>query len=133
MSAFGAYLRKLRLERGFGLRRFAETINMHASNLSNVEHGRIAPPQNAETLERIARALDVERGSEEWRRLHELAVEGRDALPPDVERFAAETPGIPLLLRTIEDRRLSRNELEALAEHIRSEYRGSEGGSERST
>lgn len=44
------------------------------------------------TLERIARALDVERGSEEWPRLHELAVEDRIALPPDVVRFAAETP-----------------------------------------
>lgn len=133
-SEFGGYLRELRLRSGIGLRKFAETVGMQASNLSSIEHGRVSPPQSAEALERIAEGLGLERGSEEWVRLQELAVAHKpEALAPDLEHFAARTPGVPVLLRTIEDSRLTEEDLRELARHIRQNYRrqgdGPESGS----
>ncbi|MFQ5881772.1 MAG: helix-turn-helix domain-containing protein [Candidatus Methylomirabilales bacterium] len=121
---FGEYLRHSRLKAGYGLRSFAEAIEMQPSNLSNIEHGRIPPPQHPVILDRIADALGLTEGSEERRRLFDLAVaHKKGALPPDVTEFVRRTPGIPVLLRTIEDKRLSRKDLEKLATYIEGHYR----------
>lgn len=121
---FGEYLRETRLRAGYGLRSFAEAIEMQPSNLSNIEHGRIPPPQQSAILDRIADALGLVEGSEERRRLLDLAVaHKKGALPPDVTEFVSRTPGIPILLRTIEDRRLSGKDLERLGSYIERHYR----------
>jgi len=116
---FGEYLRACRLRAGYGLRVFAEAIEMQPSNLSNVEHGRIPPPQDLGTLTRIAEALGFPEGSKERERLFDLAVAAkRQKLPADVAAFAAKTPGIPVILRTIQNRRLSKKEIEDLTQYI---------------
>ncbi len=113
---FGEFLRAQRLRAGFGLRAFAEAAGMQPSNLSNMEHGRIPPPQDRTTLEGLAELLGL--ADDERARLFDLAVAGRDRLPADVAAFAAQTPGIPVLLRTIENRGLKRAELEKLTEYV---------------
>lgn len=129
-SNFGAFIRERRLAAELGLRRFAEMIGMLPSNLSNIEHGRLNPPQDPEMLKRIANALDMQRGTANWARLHDLAVAHKDAaLAPDVAQYAARAPGVPLLLRTIADRRLTEAELEKLAEYIESQYAEPSDGS----
>ena len=116
---FGVYLRERRLKVGYGLRSFAEAIDMQPSNLSNMEHGRAAPPQDLVMLERIADTLGLPEGSGERTQLFDLAVAHKDrALPPDVAHFAARTPGIPVLLRTIENKRLTREDLTKLTDYI---------------
>jgi transcriptional regulator with XRE-family HTH domain len=115
---FGEYLRACRLAAGYGLRTFAEAIDMQPSNLSNIEHGRAAPPQDRTALGRIADTLGL-RGAARHR-LFDLAVAHKPgALPADVAAFAAKTPGVPVLLRTIADRRLTRKDLDDLVEHVR--------------
>lgn len=115
-EAFGEFLRAQRLRAGFGLRTFAEAAGLQPSNLSNIEHGRIPPPQDKATLEGLAELLGLT--GDECGRLFDLAVAGRERLPADVAAFAARTPGIPVLLRTIENRGLSREELEKLAKYV---------------
>ena len=118
-GSFGAYLRECRLKAGYGLRSFAEAIDMQPSNLSNVEHDRGTPPQDPAALATIADTLGLLEGSKERTRLFDLAVAHKQpALPPDVAAFAAKTPGIPVLLRTIENRRLTREDLARLTDHI---------------
>ena len=56
-STFAEYLRACRLEAGYGLRAFAEAIEMQPPNLSNIEHGRANPPQDRTTLTKIADTL----------------------------------------------------------------------------
>jgi transcriptional regulator with XRE-family HTH domain len=126
---FGQFLRRLRLEKGHGLRVFAEKVAMQPSNLSNIELGRLKPPQDPETLAKIAEALGLEPNSGEWNGLHELAVAHKEgALAPDLAAYAGKTPGIPVLLRTIADRRLVAEELEELRDYIESRYaRGGDG------
>ncbi len=116
---FGEYLRACRVKAGLGLRTFAEAAELKPSNLCAVEYGRQRPPQNAQTLSRIADALRLPKGSRERQRLFDLAAKHRPgALPPDVAAFAGRTPGIPVLLRTIENRRLTRQDLERLTEYV---------------
>jgi transcriptional regulator with XRE-family HTH domain len=115
---FGEFLRTNRLKAGLGLRAFAEAAALQPSNLSNMEHGRIAPPQDREILDRIADLLNLPEGSAERATLFDLAVRGRGRLPADVATFAARTPGIPVLLRTIENRGLSEKELARLTKYV---------------
>jgi transcriptional regulator with XRE-family HTH domain len=122
-ETFGEYLRALRLRVGVGLRAFAEAAAMQPSNLSNLEHGRLNPPQDKETLDQLAELLGLETGSPARARLFDLAVAGRDRPPADVAAFAARTPGIPVLLRTIENRGLSEEELRQLTARIRARRR----------
>jgi transcriptional regulator with XRE-family HTH domain len=120
---FGQYLRQLRLKANYGLRNFAIAIEMQPSNLCNIEYGRVAPPQDKETLKRIANTLGVEPGSKEWNILFDLAVKHKEgALPADVAGYASKTPGIPVLLRTIENKKLSREELQDLMDYINRHY-----------
>ena len=119
---FGEYLRACRLKAGFGLRTFAEAAELKPSNLCAVEYGRQPPPQNAQTLSRIADALGLAQGSRERQRLFDLAAKHKPGvLPPDVAAFAGRTPGVPVLLRTIENKRLTRQDLERLTEYVNSQ------------
>ena len=119
---FGEFLRACRLRAGYGLRSFAEAIDMRPSNLSNIEHGRANPPQDRNALTRIADALGL-RGAERHQ-LFDLAVKHKPgALPADVADYAGSNPGIPVLLRTIADRRLTRKDLGALVEHVKEQGR----------
>jgi transcriptional regulator with XRE-family HTH domain len=115
-DTFGPFLRARRLQAGFGLRAFAEAAGLQPSNLSNLEHGRIAPPQDRAILEVLAELLGLE--GDDRARLFDLAVAGRERLPADVAAFAARTPGIPVLLRTIENRGLNRTELEKVTQYV---------------
>jgi len=118
-QSFGEYLRACRLKAGLGLRTFAEAAAMKPSNLCAIEYGRQPPPRSAEALNRIADALGLPRGSRDRQRLCDLAAKHRPgALPPDVAAFAGRTPGIPVLLRTIENKRLTRQDLERLTEYV---------------
>jgi transcriptional regulator with XRE-family HTH domain len=121
---FGTYLRQLRLAAGFGLRAFAQKIEMQPSNLCNMEAGRIAPPQSAETMRRITRALGLEANSEESKRLNNLAVaEKPGTIPPDIAEYVAEQPAIPLLLRSVQGKQLDEQGFRELAAFIESHFR----------
>lgn len=117
-TTFGEFLRAHRLKVGIGLRAFAEAAGLQPSNLSNIEHGRIRPPQDHDILNRIADLLNLSEGSAERATLFDLAIQGRGRLPADVATFAARTPGIPVLLRTIENRGLSQAELARLTKYV---------------
>lgn len=91
---------------------------MQPSNLSNLEHGRLAPPQDKDMLDALVDLLGFDAGSSEHARFFDLAVAGRERLPADVASFAARTPGVPVLLRTIENRGLGKKDLERLTDYV---------------
>ncbi|MGD0267316.1 MAG: helix-turn-helix transcriptional regulator [Candidatus Methylomirabilota bacterium] len=118
-QTFGAYLRGCRLKAGMGLRTFAEAAGMKPSNLSAIEYGRQAAPQSEAVLRRMADALGLPPASEERRRLADLAVKHKPGtLPPDVAAFGGRTAGIPVLLRTIENKRLTKADVKRLTEYV---------------
>lgn len=73
-QSFGSYLRLLRFKAGYGLRTFAEAIEMQPSHYFKVERGRTTPPHDLTLLERIADTLGLSKRSEERVRLFDLAV-----------------------------------------------------------
>jgi transcriptional regulator with XRE-family HTH domain len=115
-NEFGEALKRLRLKAGFGLRRFAEMIEMPAPNLSAIEHGRRNAPDDPAKLREIAVALGLEEGSEEWTGLFDAASR-LDALPADVRHMAGRKM-IPVLLRTIDNRQLDDTEIARLVAEI---------------
>jgi len=120
---FGAMLKKLRVEEAdIGLRAFADLINMKPSNLSNIERGRIPPPANRETIDRIGDALGLPIGDPRRNELFDLAAEAKNRIPVDVAEAIKEQPGIPVLVRTVANKQLSKEKLKELAEYIKKFY-----------
>lgn len=113
-KTFGAYLRQLRLQAGYGLRRFANLIEIKASNLCDIEHGRRSMPK--EYLEPAAEVLRLETESADWVKFFELARRS-DELPADL-RKVAQRRFVPALLRTIDNAQLSDADIKALIEDI---------------
>ena len=121
--SFGKYVRRLRLEKGFGLRAFAEAVGMKPSNLCRLETGRLAPPTSAERIQQIASALGLESESPEFSRLNDLAAKARPgAAAPDVVDYAASQRGVPLLLRTAKGKQLNEEEFRRLATYIEKHF-----------
>jgi uncharacterized protein (DUF362 family) len=113
-ESFGGFLKALRLRGGCGLRRLAELIDMPASNLCDIEHGRRGMPRNY--LEKTAKALGLHNSDGDREKFFELARRS-DELAVDVEKIA-QRDMMPELLRTIDSARLSDKDLADLIEGI---------------
>ena len=111
---WGDFVREKRLSAGYGLRQFASLVGILPSNYNNMEKGRMSPPQGNDRLDQIADVLGMEAGSEDYHMLMDLAVAGKDKLPADVEKYAKENELVPILLRTLENQKLSEEELREL-------------------
>jgi transcriptional regulator with XRE-family HTH domain len=117
---FGPYLRKLRLKAGFGLRRFADRIQMKPSNLCRIEAGRIPPPKDPKAIHKITEALGLEADSSEYVTLNDLASRARPGtIAPDLAEYVTTQSGVPLLLRTARGKHLDAEKLRQLAEYIK--------------
>lgn len=113
-TSFGDYLKELRLKAGFGLRKFANLIEMPASNLSAVEHGRRV--MSDEKLFLAAEVLGLERDTDEWDGLFDLASHA-EVPPADVQQIASRG-FIPALLRTIDNKQLTEDDIQQLIQEI---------------
>jgi transcriptional regulator with XRE-family HTH domain len=89
----GVEIRRLRNEAGFTLRGLAVELEVSAAHLSDIEHNRRRPSD--ELLRKIARAL--RKAGATFAALEHLAT----GLDPDTRDWAASTPGVRKLLRTL--------------------------------
>jgi len=120
---FGAFLKRLRLQSNYGLRRFADLIELKASNLCDIEHNRRGMPKDH--LEPTAVALGLEKGSPDWEKFFELARKG-DELPADVQKIAGRRL-MPALLRTVDNVQLSDEDIRSLIEDIQGRNKANDG------
>ncbi|HEV3260232.1 MAG TPA: helix-turn-helix domain-containing protein [Gemmataceae bacterium] len=118
---FGAFLKEKRLRANFGLRVFAEMVGIQTTNLSSIEHGRRKPPADPPKLREIAETLGLTEGTTEWAEFFDLAHQASRAedLPADV-RHMARRRLVPALLRTIDNRQLSDEEMQKLIADVAS-------------
>lgn len=119
---FGGRLKMLRLEARIGLREFARLINMKPSNFSNIERGKVPPPAGKEILDAICDTLGLEKDSDERSNLFDLAAKDGKRIPADIAQSVKEFRGIPVLVRTIANKRLSEVKLRELTEYIQKHY-----------
>ena len=117
-SHVGELLKRLRLKAGFGLRSFAELVEMKPSNLSAIEHRRRGLPNDSEKLREIADALGLVEGSDEWKEFFDAA-RSPGTLPADIGHLA-DRKLVPALLRTIDNRNLSDDQIQRLIADLQS-------------
>lgn len=120
-ETFGPYLRKLRLERRIGLRAFAKAIGVLPSNLCHIESGIHNAPRNEKLLRRIVKTLKLKAGSAEYEQLFNLSARAGE-LPADVKEYFCEKDlmgELPVMARTIKNKKLTRKDIEKLIEDIK--------------
>lgn len=114
---FRRILKAFRLRAGYGLRQFAELIGDHPSNYAGVESGMRPHWRGEAKLRAVADALGLEEGSRDWDSYF-VAARGGGVLPPDMSHLL-ERESVLILLRTVEERRLTDEELRKVADYVR--------------
>jgi transcriptional regulator with XRE-family HTH domain len=113
---FGEYFKQKRISLGKTLREFCRENELDHGNTSKLERGRLAPPQNKESLHKYASYLRL--NSEELETFEELAEIGNRQIPEylsDSETLAK----LPVFFRTLKGSELSEDKLQTLIEMIK--------------
>ena len=108
LETFGAYIRKLRVEKGIGQRELAEKISVAASYLNDIEKNKRTAPKK-ELLKKISTILEID-----LRILYDLAGSSKNQIAPDIEEYVLENPNVVSFLRTIKENKISNEEIEQL-------------------
>ena len=115
---FGKAFKESRRRTGKTLREFAREHGFDHGNLSKIERGRAKPPRGR-TLDRYLDALGIERESDEWYELHDLASACAGAIPEKIMNDEEVVKKLPVVFRTLARRRPTQEELEELVKIIR--------------
>ncbi|MFH0792431.1 MAG: helix-turn-helix transcriptional regulator [bacterium] len=119
IAMFGDFVRDVRLRKRIGLREFCLKTGRDASNWSKVERALLPPPQDHESLEKIADALGLRKGDSEWSKLFDLAALVRGEIPEDIMQEETLLKSLPLFFRTLRGQKPSEEELKKVLELIR--------------
>jgi transcriptional regulator with XRE-family HTH domain len=118
---FGDFIKQKRLEKELSLREFCKQLNEDASNWSKVERGKLAPPQDEQKLEKIARVLEIEKGTSDWQKLTDYAAVDAGKIPEYLMNDKEVMEVLPIFLRTIGSVKPTPEELAELIDIIRKE------------
>jgi len=110
---FGEFIRRKRLEAGYGLREFCKQLEIDASNWSKVERGKLPAPEDKEYLESIAKFLSFKKGSSDWHTLFDLASISRKKIPDDVYDNKEFVFVLPVFFRTVRGDKPTKKEFES--------------------
>jgi transcriptional regulator with XRE-family HTH domain len=109
MEGLGPFIRRRRDELDLSLREFAKRLDCSAAFISDLELGRRHPSDKV--LAEIARVLDV--------KLEKLQAMDERAPIEDIKRLTQSDPRYALAFRTVIDKKVSPEELLALANQKR--------------
>jgi len=118
-ESFGDLLRELRIKAGYSLRSFAKEAGMQPSNLSLLENNKVNPPRDKDILFKLVKILKLREETEEWGEFFDLAVKDVDRLPADIANKKCVRDLLPIMLRTVANSRLSKEEILKLIKKIR--------------
>jgi len=114
--SFGDYLRELRIRREISMRTLAKELNMDVGNLSRIENGKMKPPMKEQFLEDISDILKLSKKEKE--KLIDISSHESGEYPRDIKEMLKEHSYIPVLLRTISNKKLSDEEIRKLTEKL---------------
>jgi transcriptional regulator with XRE-family HTH domain len=112
MLTFGEFVRELRLKAGLTLRQFCQYTGFDPSNWSKTERGLLPPPKSGTVLKEIARALNLNDESEDYKTLFDLAAIGQ--IPANLVQNPHVMEKLPVFFRTIRGEKPTKKELEEL-------------------
>lgn len=118
-NAFGALLKRLRIQRGLTLREFCKRNGFDPGNYSRLERGVFNPPHDRQKLEQYARALDLSPGEDDWLEFFDTAAASRGEIPEDLLSDDEVVRKLPILFRTLRAKPISPDRLDELVERIR--------------
>lgn len=114
---FGDFIRSKRVANRITARQASQMAGTLPSNFSKLEHGALAPPKERNKLSAIAQAIGIE-GSDEAT-FFDLAAMANNSIPADIADIISRNDALPLLLRTIGNKRLSKEQIDRLVEIVR--------------
>ena len=101
------------------VREFAKKSGLDLAYVSRLENGVILPPKDSRKLEKLAVALGLERGTEEWREFMDLASVAKNELPEDLKDDERGAKILPAFYRTLRSKELNEDELKRLLDLIK--------------
>jgi transcriptional regulator with XRE-family HTH domain len=121
--AFGRFFKKRRVELGLTLREFCRRNGFDPGNISKLERGLLAPPMDTEKRLEYAKALDVEKGTDDWLTFCDLAATCAGRLPQDIVSDEETLNALPVLFRSVRKKSLNEEDLKKLIDAVRRELR----------
>jgi transcriptional regulator with XRE-family HTH domain len=118
-ATFGNFVKSIRLANGITARDASQGAGMLPSNFSKLEHGALKPPQDGAKQKHLAGAIGIKLGTEQETQFFDLAAKTNKAVPIDLADIISKEDAVPLLLRTIGNKRLSKSDIERLIEIVR--------------
>jgi transcriptional regulator with XRE-family HTH domain len=112
---FGEFVRLKRLELELSLRKLANITGIDVAYLSRIEGG-TNPPQKEDILDKLIGALKL--GKNDAQKLKDLAAIQNNEIPGDIKIKTENYEAIPVLLRTISNKKLSPEQIIELAKRI---------------
>jgi transcriptional regulator with XRE-family HTH domain len=100
------------------VREFARESGLDLAYVSRLENGVVLPPKDGEKLARLAVALGIAEGSDEWREFMDLAAVARNELPEDLRDDERVAKVLPAFYRALRDKELDEGEFRRLIDLI---------------
>jgi transcriptional regulator with XRE-family HTH domain len=104
---------------GLTLREFCREHGLDPANMSRIERDLLPPPSDRSRLEQYAQFLGLDSKSDDWYAFFDLAAAARGRIPDYVMSDEDLVAKLPLVFRTMRERRLSKRQLEDLAKKIK--------------
>lgn len=117
---FGEFFKAKRIEKCITLRNFCRTYHLDPGNISKIERGILPPPRSKEKLEKYAEYLGIPKGTDDWLDFFDRAAACNGELPHEFLKDDELVKKLPLIFRTIRDKKVSQKTLDELVDLIRS-------------
>jgi len=117
-NEFGELVKARRAELRLTLRECAMRARIDPGNLSRIERGRSAPPQDDAVLYRMLDALQW-LDSDKTQHLRDMSATQNGRIPIDILADEKVMSAMPILLRTVANKQLDASQVDKLVEMIK--------------
>ncbi|MGD8252140.1 MAG: helix-turn-helix domain-containing protein [Desulfobacterales bacterium] len=117
--SFGQTVKDLRIAQRKTLRQFCHEHGLDPSNWSKIERDVNPPPRDEGTLQRWARLLGLEPGTDPWQDFMYQAEISRGNIPREVMSDERLLEKLPVFLRTVRGAELTEEQLDDFIERVR--------------
>lgn len=118
-SAFGEFFKARRQALGLTLREFCLKHKLDPGNISRLERGLLAPPQDRGRLEKYANCLGLKRGNGNWHTFFDLAAVSKGRIPSELMENEDLVAKLPLIFRSLRGKRFTHKRFDDLVKEVR--------------
>lgn len=116
---FGELVKDLRIAQKKTLREFCLDHGHDPSNWSKLERGINPPPGDEKTLQRWAKQLGLDEGTDDWQTFMDLASVARGEIPQDIIDDEELVKKLPVFFRSVRGAELGEKELDDLIRKVK--------------